>query len=365
MRIIFDVGHPAHVHLYRNTITELTANGEHIKIIARKREITYHLLDKYGLNYIKFPQVSKSMTNPISLIGGINKLSKIAKVFKPDMFVSSGSILSAQVSSLISKPHIVFGDTVAKKYSPYYFTSYLVIAPFTNVFCTPSVLNWKPIRNVRYHGYHELAYLHPNWFKPDPEVLDIANLSKHDKFIIVRFASWDAVHDVGQKMIFNSIKERVEFINKLERFGKILITSEIPLPDSLKKYKLPIPPEKLHSLLYYSSMYIGEGATLASEAGVLGIPWIWLCGTEKLDYLVDQEDNYDLGYNIFNYQKALNKVKEIFDNYSNIKQEWQKRRKRLLRNKIDVTAFMVWFLTNYPKSYEIMKKNPNYDEKFK
>jgi len=365
MRIIFDIGHPAQVHLYRNTIKELLKNGNQIKIIAREREITYYILDKYGFKYSKFPQISKSIINPIKIIKGIKKLSKMAKKFKPDLFISSGSILSAYVSTLIDKPHICFADTISKKNIPHYITTYISIAPFTNTFCTPTALKLKPIRNVKYHGNHELAYLHPNWFESDLNVLDMAGLSKNDKFIIVRFASWDAVHDVGQKNIFNSMKERLDFITKLEKYGKIFITSEIPLPKSLEKYKLPVLPEKIHSLLCYSSLYIGEGATLASEAGVLGIPWIWLSGTERLDMLMDQEKNYGLGCCIQTYDKALIKVKEIFHNYSSIKKEWQNRRKKLLKDKIDVTSFMIWFIENYPESYKKMKKEPNYQERFK
>ena len=37
----------------------------------------------------------------------------------------------------------------------------------------------------------------------------------------------------------------------------------------------------------------------------------------------------------------------------------------MLKDKIDVTAFMVWFIENFPESHKIMKKNPNYDERFK
>ena len=36
----------------------------------------------------------------------------------------------------------------------------------------------------------------------------------------------------------------------------------------------------------------------------------------------------------------------------------------MLSEKIDVTAFMVWFVENYPESVEIMKKNPDYQLRF-
>jgi hypothetical protein len=112
-------------------------------------------------------------------------------------------------------------------------------------------------------------------------------------------------------------------------------------------------------------MYIGEGATLASEAGVLGVPWIWICGKEIRGYLIDQEKNYNLGYNIPTQKDALNKAINIFENYSDIRKEWQKKRKKLLKDKIDLTKFLVWFIENYPNSHKIIKENPDYLHKFR
>lgn len=32
----------------------------------------------------------------------------------------------------------------------------------------------------------------------------------------------------------------------------------------------------------------------------------------------------------------------------------------MLADKIDVTAFLVWFIENWPESFKIMKENPDY-----
>ena len=48
----------------------------------------------------------------------------------------------------------------------------------------------------------------------------------------------------------------------------------------------------------------------------------------------------------------------------NLKEIWQKRRENMLNDKIDVTAFMVWFIENYPESVEQMKINPSYQKHF-
>jgi len=52
-------------------------------------------------------------------------------------------------------------------------------------------------------------------------------------------------------------------------------------------------------------------------------------------------------------------------NDTNTKQVFAKRKEIMLADKIDVTAFFVWFIENYPESAEIMKSNPDYQYKFK
>ena len=42
-----------------------------------------------------------------------------------------------------------------------------------------------------------------------------------------------------------------------------------------------------------------------------------------------------------------------------------KNRAKLLSEKIDVTAFMVWFIENYPASVDTMRQNPDYQYNFK
>lgn len=37
----------------------------------------------------------------------------------------------------------------------------------------------------------------------------------------------------------------------------------------------------------------------------------------------------------------------------------------MLSDKIDVTAFMVWFIETYPESKRIMEVNPGYQKRFK
>jgi len=53
---------------------------------------------------------------------------------------------------------------------------------------------------------------------------------------------------------------------------RVLITTEGQLHDEFKKYRFPLPPEKLHDVLAFASMYIGVSQIVTVEASVLGVP---------------------------------------------------------------------------------------------
>ncbi len=46
MRVIFDLGHPAHFHLFKHAITVLRDSGHDVEIIARQKDCLVDLLEK-------------------------------------------------------------------------------------------------------------------------------------------------------------------------------------------------------------------------------------------------------------------------------------------------------------------------------
>ena len=250
---------------------------------------------------------------------------------------------------LIFHTSIIFTDSEPAKLAN------AITFPFANVICTPSCYRDRlDEKQIRYNGYHELAYLHPNRFTPNPAVLDELGLAEGDPFIIVRFVSWQASHDVGQ----HGIRDKVGLVKALEQYGRVLITSEGALPPELQPYQIRVSPEKLHDLLYYATLYVGEGGTTASEAAVLGTPSIYvssLVGT--MGNFIELEETYDLLYSFTDGSAALGKAIEILQDPAS-KRKWRVKRERLLADKIDVTAFMVWFVENYPRSFTEMKEHP-------
>ncbi len=68
-------------------------------------------------------------------------------------------------------------------------------------------------------------------------------------------------------------------------------------------------------------------------------------------------------YNFRDQNGILDKAIELLEN-NNLKTEFQNRKDRLLKEKIDVTKFMVWLIENYPESVTILKENPEFQYTF-
>ncbi len=112
MKIFIDIGHPAHVHYFRNFIKIMEGKGHEFLVIARDRQYVFDLLRAYEIDFISRGK------------GGNGALSKLwylkvtsikqyfrARSFKPDMFLDFGTIYSALASLILRKPHLVFEDT--------------------------------------------------------------------------------------------------------------------------------------------------------------------------------------------------------------------------------------------------------------
>ena len=345
MRILVEMGHPAHVHHFKNMIWELEKRGHRVQICTTDKEITLELLDKYGFNYkILGINRRKGIVGKIPLlIKSDLRMLKIAKNFKPDLFICRGSPVSAHVSKIFRKPCISFNDTEHSALVD------SIVFPFLDAVLTPSCFKKDIGKNqIRYDGYHELAYLHPSYFTPNPAVLDEIGLTEDDTFIILRFVSWDASHDVGH----SGIRNKIELVQKLEKYGRVLITSEGKLGDGLEKHQIKVSPEKMHDLLYYASLYVGEGATMASESAILGTHAVYT-NTLRLGYTDEEEEKYDLVYNFSDEKtmekKAFDKALELIRN-DNLRRDGKRKKEILLKDKIDVTAFMVKFIENDPES---------------
>jgi predicted glycosyltransferase len=350
MRIVVDVNHPADYHYFKNLVSKLKKRGHDILITATQKDVSLKLLESSGFDYVDLGSYGNSLIRKVLSVPVIDlKMYNAVKKFDPDILLGLGSIRAPHVSFILGKNSINLEDTeIASQ-------QMILRVPFVSTVWTPACFK-RDIGNkqIRYDGYKELAYLHPRYFIPDRQVLDDLGLNDDDIIIILRFVSWESTHDIGA----NGLKDKLAAISELEKFGRVLITSEAYLGEDLEKYRITVPPDRLHDLLYYATIYIGEGATMATEAAILGTPSIYLSSIkEKLGSITELSQKYNLLYCFDDQEEALRKAIELIGT-PNVKKAWKKKRNRLLREKIDVTAYMVWFVENYPESVNILKKDP-------
>jgi predicted glycosyltransferase len=269
MRVLFDLAHPAHVHLYRNLIKRVQDEGGSVLVVTRDKDVTVELGRAYGI-----PQTVLSRSVPgdklaasFELIARTWKIAGLARRFRPDALVGS-SVSIGPVGRMIRRPSFVFTEDDASVVPLFARVTY----PFCTWLITPDSLAYEAHgpKHLTYPGYHELAYLHPAHFTPDPEVPRALGLDPSRPYFLVRLVALKGHHDAGASgMPLEAARKVVE---QLSAHGRVLITSEGALLPELQPLRFPLPPEKLHDVLAFASAYVGDSQTMAIEAGVLGVP---------------------------------------------------------------------------------------------
>lgn len=363
MKVLVDIGHPAHVHLLKGTIKNLQQDGHKVIITIKSMPIVKRLLDCEGLEYVDLGKKGTTMMSKIwrQLLFDW-KIWKLCVKNDVDYAIGSSASIT-RVSKLCKAISINMDDDDDEVQAAMVHFSH----PFSDVRLTPSAImgHRKSKKAVFYAGTHELAYLHPNRFSPDPSVLTKAGLKEGERFFIMRFVAFKAYHDAGQGGL--SMEQKRRLIDLLGRYGRVIITSEREIEPEFEMYRLPVPPEDILSLMAYSSMFIGDSQTMTSEAAILGVPAL-KCNTfaGKLSVPNELEQRYELCYSYqpTDFELFFNHVKQLLEN-PDVKEQWKLKREHFLSEKIDVTAFFTWFIENYPDSRRIMKENPNYQMRFR
>lgn len=341
MRILFDVVHPAHVHFFKHMITELERRGHQTRIVAREKDVTTALLDRLGFSY---ETVGRSGKKSLWGMGGelLRRdlvLARVCRQFKPDVIVTRNPA-GAQTGRVLGIPSIF--DTDDGRAAGIHFWS---AAPFAHVITTPDCSDEDyGHRHVKYPGYKQTAYLHPNHFKPDTSVLEALGVKAGERYFIVRFVAMVASHDLGEGGLPIAAKRRL--IEKLQARGRVFLSSEDGLPAELLPLKFPLPPDKLHDALAFADLLVGDSQTVAAEAAVLGTPSLRVSSwTGRLAYLTELEERYGL---TFAYQPA--RSEELMAHVDrwlaepSLRASLAASHQRLLTDKVDTAQWFVSFI---------------------
>lgn len=343
MRVLIDINHPAHVHYFRNFARIMIKKGHDILFVSRNKEMAHRLLTLYGIPYIdrgkgKDGKIGKFLY----LLYADLKLLQISRELKPDLYLNFLHPYPSQVARLLGKPSLVFSDTEHAS------LHHKLTVPFATKVYTPYCYRLDlGSKQVRFNSFMELAYLHPNYFTPNPAVLGVLQVQPNEKYVIVRFVSWAAAHDFGHTGM--SLQNKILAVQRLARHARVFISSEGALPPELEQYRIQIPFDMMHDALYYSSLLFGESATMASEAAVLGTPAIFI-DNDGRGYTDEQGQRYGLVFNftesLEDQQLAIGKAEELMQD-ANTKAASVRSRSQLLAESLDTTQFMVREVLKY------------------
>jgi predicted glycosyltransferase len=117
----------------------------------------------------------------------------------------------------------------------------------------------------------------------------------------------------------------------------------------------------MHDALFYATLFVSDTQTSTTEAACLGTPAIRcnsFVGSSDMSNFKELEEKYRLIFNYRDSDMAIDKAVELL-NMEDLKNNWHLKRDVLLKDKIDVTAFMTWLIENYPQSVVQIKQNPN------
>jgi len=329
MNLLFDIGHPAHVHLFRNYIYYLRDRGHNVFVVSRKKDVTEILLDHFKIEH--FP-----VTAPAATRSGMLKELIIRSRFIFELHRKHHLDAAFGTSASIGFLRLKFGvpaynfneddDDVVKLYS------YLAYPPATKIF-NPDCIRYKKWKDKRvlYPSYHELAYLHPDNFTPDVNILKSYNLEP-EKYIIIRLSALQAHHDSGMRGISSSL---LRSIRKVVKDYQILETHELKGNN--------FNPYDIHNILAFAKMIISDSQTMTIEGSVLGIPALRInTFIGRSTVIGELENRYNLAYGFFPDQE-----KEIMDTIEYLASEkevinlWREKREVLLRDKINLNLWMI------------------------
>ena len=363
MKILLYFGHPSQYLFLRESIRILSADHK-IFILIKTKDVLEDLIKNDGLPYKNILPRERGRSKVSIILSLIRRNIKILPIIlknRPQLLISTDASL-AQLGWLLRINRITITEDDYNVIRHLAKLSY----PFTDTILCPEACDVGKYtqKKVGYKGYMKLAYLHPNIFKIDSQVKRKYNLS--DKFVLIRLSRLSAHHDFGIKGIDGSMLDSIIALVESKGF-KIFISAEGSLGKPYQSYLLDIDPSHMQQVLAHASLLISDSQSMSVEAAMLGVPSIrYSSFAGKISVLEELEHKYKLTYGIPTgkgslLKEKLNSILETTD----LAAVFQQQRSIMLNDKIDVSAFLVWFISNYPDSKKIMHNNPDFQDKFR
>ena len=341
MRVLIDIGHPAHVHFFKNPIRLLRDRGDEVLVTSRDKECAVPLLDQLGVEHRCLSAQHDGGAGGMAreLVQRNRALIGQVRDFRPDVITGVGGIFAAQTGFLTRTRSVVFYDTERATLQN------ALTYPFASRIVVPECYEgWTPKRRtVRYRGCHELSYLHPRYFQPDIETAYEAGLARSGDTFLLRLVSWKANHDIHEKGW--PLDQLQALVKELTKKGRLIISSEAELPADLAPYAYNGRADQMHHLMAFCRAFIGGSATMASECAVLGVPGLYVTPQSQFRSYIDwHQETTGLARHIHqhNAQELLRTLEELSDKDAST---WRAARDSALTNYEDIPWRIARFLS--------------------
>jgi uncharacterized protein len=360
MKILFELNHPAHGHLFKNLINRLRQKGHEVTVLIKDIPVLKSILRDAGITFINLGPKGKGAAAKI--FRQFIFLFRTWRLYRKNKYhLGIGvSVTLPLLSRITGMSSIVFDDD-DKKATPKF--AFLAHHNASLLFRPAALKHEGETKNtIYYNGYHELTYLHPEVFQPDISVLKEQRLAKEENFFIVRLVALEAHHDKGIRGISQFQLEKL--VETLKPKGRVILTHESVYRSMPGTERLHISPARLHHLMAYARLIISDGQTMCSEAACLGIPSVRINDfAGRISYLEEQEHKWNLtfGFRPGDFESALQKIENLLQSPRHL---FQERRDAMISETVNPADLLIQLIDNWPGSQRVMRE-AGFVERFK
>jgi predicted glycosyltransferase len=273
--VVIDIVHYPHVNFYKHAIEVLREKNIDVKVIIRPRGKLVSIFQKECPNVLFvligehrktiFGKMADLIERDIAFLKYLNKINF-------DVGTGFGSESIAHTTRFFGKPSVLFGDDIEYKLG-HYLGHYLATRDVR-----PKCVPTQGKNLLKYNGFKELAYLHPNHFTPNKKVLESYNLNPYE-YVFIREVSSASLN--YRRAEIGKLSKILDYLKEMDL--KILLSIEDKLLIDLFKDHCIIlkePVEDIHSLLHFAAITISSGDSMARESCLVGTPAIYTGGRD-------------------------------------------------------------------------------------
>lgn len=331
--VVIDITHYPHINFYKNALKIILEKNIDVHVILRPRGRLVSIFQK------ECPFI------PFTLIGNHEKtfFGKIADMVRRDLNflnyyrkmnvgvgTAVGGINITHISWLLAKPSIIFTDDLEYK------LGYYLYSPIATHIILPKSIPAQGEKFLKYNGFKELAYLHPNHFMANKKALESYNINPH-KYVFIREVSNASLN--YRKMKMGKLIKIIDHI-KNKNLKIIISIEDKSLVNIFENHCIILkePIEDIYSLMSYALFTVSSGDSMARESCLVGTPAIYTGGRDmainieliKRSCMFKVEDEKD--------------IKDTIDHVinNNIKREVQTKIDLAIRNEwVDTTEVIL------------------------